>query len=124
MHIVTYNTEMYKDFAAAAGSPKGLAVISVLFKLDNNERDDQERTGLDTFGDFMSKLSAVIGSGTTTEVSVFNPSVLLPSDTQNFYRYYGSLTTPPCTENVQWTVMRDTLPVTSEQVSDVSSVLF
>ncbi|XP_050731452.1 uncharacterized protein LOC127006012 isoform X2 [Eriocheir sinensis] len=34
---------------------------------------------------------------------------LLPLDDSVFYRYEGSLTTPPCTENVMWTVFQDSL---------------
>ena len=28
-----------------------------------------------------------------------------------FYHYQGSLTTPPCTENVNWFVYKDVLPI-------------
>ncbi|XP_045133581.1 uncharacterized protein LOC123517513 [Portunus trituberculatus] len=34
---------------------------------------------------------------------------LLPFDDSIFYRYEGSLTTPPCTENVMWTVFQESI---------------
>ncbi|XP_065868733.1 alpha carbonic anhydrase 7-like [Euphorbia lathyris] len=37
-------------------------------------------------------------------------------DTGNFYRYTGSLTVPPCTENVIWTISKKIKDVTNEQV--------
>lgn len=44
-----------------------------------------------------------------------NPAELLPED-RDYYRYNGSLTTPPCTEGVRWLVMKNPVPVSKEQV--------
>ncbi|XP_042241758.1 carbonic anhydrase 7-like [Homarus americanus] len=44
-------------------------------------------------------------------VTPINLRQLLPFDPSIFYRYNGSLTTPPCTENVMWTVFRRPLLV-------------
>ncbi len=40
---------------------------------------------------------------------------LLPAD-RRYYTYMGSLTTPPCSEGVQWIVMRQPVTVTPEQL--------
>ena len=40
---------------------------------------------------------------------------LLPVD-RKYYTYMGSLTTPPCSEGVQWVVMRQPVTVTAEQI--------
>ncbi len=40
---------------------------------------------------------------------------LLPADSR-YYTYMGSLTTPPCTEGVQWVVMRQPVTVAPEQI--------
>ena len=45
----------------------------------------------------------------------------------DFYRYSGSLTTPPCNEVVQWTVVKDTMKIsrrTMEKMVSFSKVLF
>jgi len=42
---------------------------------------------------------------------------------QNFYRYKGSLTTPPCSEGVHWIVMADIWQISPEQMSKVVSYL-
>lgn len=45
------------------------------------------------------------------------PLSLLPSLNQRFYSYKGSLTTPPCSEVVNWVVMRDPVKISYEKVS-------
>jgi carbonic anhydrase len=40
---------------------------------------------------------------------------LLPAD-RKYYTYMGSLTTPPCSEGVQWVVLRQPVTVTAEQI--------
>ncbi|MGH9360488.1 MAG: carbonic anhydrase family protein, partial [Thermoanaerobaculia bacterium] len=44
------------------------------------------------------------------------PSLLLPAD-RGYYRYDGSLTTPPCTEGVRWHVLRGEITVSPAQVA-------
>ena len=45
-----------------------------------------------------------------------NLAQLLPEN-RNYWTYMGSLTTPPCTENVLWMVMKQAVPVSAEQVA-------
>jgi carbonic anhydrase len=40
----------------------------------------------------------------------------LPDCRATFARYNGSLTTPPCSENVVWTIFTEPVEVSSEQV--------
>ncbi len=42
-------------------------------------------------------------------------SELLPTD-RRYYTYMGSLTTPPCSEGVQWVVMRQPVSMSPEQI--------
>jgi carbonic anhydrase len=41
----------------------------------------------------------------------------------NAYHYKGSLTTPPCSENVDWLVLRDKVTMSAEQIKAFSSRL-
>jgi carbonic anhydrase len=46
----------------------------------------------------------------------FNPRHFLPAD-REYYRYEGSLTTPPCSEGVHWLVLKDPITVSSEDLA-------
>jgi carbonic anhydrase len=53
------------------------------------------------------------------EVNVFD---LLPFR-KGFYRYAGSLTTPACSESVQWFLMQDPVPITRDAVKKLHSLI-
>ncbi len=59
---------------------------------------------------------------TVANASTVNAMDLLPSDRAHV-RYDGSLTTPPCSEDVLWHVMRRPIPVTPEQVETFRRVI-
>lgn len=52
---------------------------------------------------------------TLTLTSDISPLEILPSD-RDYYRFNGSLTTPPCTEGVRWIVMKDQITASKEQI--------
>ena len=45
-----------------------------------------------------------------------DPNGLLPAR-QNYYRYEGSLTTPPCSETVDWLVLADYIEVAEVDIA-------
>jgi len=48
-------------------------------------------------------------------------SALLPAD-RGYYTYQGSLTTPPCTENVTWFVLKHPVTVSPEEIEKFSKL--
>lgn len=46
----------------------------------------------------------------------FNIASLLPVNLKYYYRYNGSLTTPPCYQAVRWTVFNQTMMISRDQV--------
>ena len=42
---------------------------------------------------------------------------------RDYYRFNGSLTTPPCTEGVRWIVMKNSVPVSQQQIQAFSQVI-
>jgi carbonic anhydrase len=67
------------------------------------------------FGKIMPSMPASADSS-PTETSTLNLASILPKDVSVF-RYSGSLTTPPCSEGVLWSVLREPIEMSSEQVT-------
>lgn len=53
---------------------------------------------------------------------LIDPNKLLPTDKKYFY-YSGSLTTPPCTEGVEWIVMSNPIEASKEQIQRLSQMM-
>jgi carbonic anhydrase len=66
-------------------------------------------------GEPNSALASLLRSPSATSALRLDLNQLLPSTTEH-YEYVGSLTTPPCTEGVQWIVMRSPLSLSAEQL--------
>ncbi len=108
---MSYDTKFYANVAEAKVSPDGLAVVGVLFSMTS-----ANTTSLSGFSDMMAKMDAIKAADSKAPMNAFKPYVLLPSGSNEFYRYEGSLTTPPCTQNVMWTVLKKPLTVSRAQV--------
>ncbi len=52
----------------------------------------------------------------------FDASALIPSD-KDYYRFNGSLTTPPCSEGVRWLVIKDPQTISAEQIKKFENVM-
>jgi carbonic anhydrase len=49
------------------------------------------------------------------------PGALLPAE-RGFFRYQGSLTTPPCSEGVLWSVFRQPIEASAEQIRQFAEI--
>lgn len=52
----------------------------------------------------------------------FTLSTIFGSNLTSYYTYEGSLTTPPCTENIIWTLSKETLKINQEDFIKFQSV--
>ena len=53
--------------------------------------------------------------------AMFNPRDLLPSS-QSYMRFMGSLTTPPCTEGINWHMLMSPITASAEQIAAFQTV--
>ena len=98
----SFPLEVHFVHQAAEGD---LAVLGVFFKLG------AENAAL---APFWSALPKVAGAPVKSETTI-RPAALVPA-TQAHYRYAGSLTTPPCSEVVNWLVYSTPVEISDAQV--------
>uniref|UniRef100_A0A915E2P8 Carbonic anhydrase n=1 Tax=Ditylenchus dipsaci TaxID=166011 RepID=A0A915E2P8_9BILA len=93
--------------------PDGLAVVGIFLNVGTDGR---------ALATLTSGLDQVVNYGDSTQIFDYAPRVNLPGDTENFYRYEGSLTTPGCNEAVIWTVMAEPISITKTQLKILQAV--
>ncbi|UYV78013.1 CA14 [Cordylochernes scorpioides] len=108
LHVVHYNTK-YASFGKAVGKPEGLAVVGVLFEV--RKKDNPILAPL-----IKAIEQAVRPGGERVRVQGLKLKSLLPESLSPYYRYSGSLTTPPCSEGVVWTLLADRPYIGAEQL--------
>lgn len=81
-----------------------LAVVAVLFTLGKENAALRE---------VFAKLPKTAGATAKLDAAI-NPTDLLPAD-RAYYRFMGSLTTPPCSEGVRWQVLKQPVELSSAQ---------
>ncbi|KAM7030831.1 carbonic anhydrase 6 [Acridotheres tristis] len=106
LHIVHYNSN-YSSFEEAKDKPQGLAVLAFLYTDGHFENT--------YYSEFISKLARIRFAGQSTTLSSLDVQAMLPENLSHFYRYQGSLTTPPCSESVIWTIFHSPVVLSHTQ---------
>ena len=73
------------------------------------------------FASVWDNMPAEEGDPVTIEGAYVNVSDLLPAD-RSYYRYSGSLTTPPCTEGVNWHVLATPVELSADQLAQFRAI--
>ncbi|KTF85176.1 hypothetical protein cypCar_00028026 [Cyprinus carpio] len=114
IHVVHYNSK-YADLIEAASKADGLAVLGGFIGIGLHDNDNYEK--------ILSALTDISIEESDTEIPGFNVRHLLPDSLDRFYRYNGSLTTPPCFQTVSWTVFNDSIRVSRRQLAALEDTL-
>jgi carbonic anhydrase len=109
-HLVAgkaYGMEMHLVHKNSAGD---IAVIGVLFK------EGKQNEVLESIWENIPSTVDKIAVNKTININDLLPNNL------SYYRYEGSLTTPPCSENVKWHVLSTPLEVSPQQIEKFEAI--
>ncbi|KAJ6864817.1 alpha carbonic anhydrase 1 [Populus alba x Populus x berolinensis] len=113
---VQYAAELHVVHLSDSGA---IAVVSMLYELGDADP-------------FISKITKKLGdlakdacAGNEEAQIPIGPldNKLLRKNTRKYYRYIGSITSPPCTENVIWNVLGKVRTISKEQVEALKAPL-
>lgn len=117
MHLVHYKASLPNiSMALEQGDPDNLAVIGIFFKVSDNANPGLAK--------LLPRIAEVKDAKAHIEDAPTFPlnSLLDMVDLNSFYRYEGSLTTPTCNEIVQWTVLKNPISISKEQLNSLRSL--
>lgn len=111
VHLVHRNTK-YDSVEGAAGEHNGLTVLGLIYGTYSSRI-------LGGFREISDCLQFIQHFGNSTSLIYnFNPGKAFPVDKmEGFFNYVGSLTTPECSENVNWIVFNDVQRISEIEVS-------
>uniref|UniRef100_F7CPH5 Alpha-carbonic anhydrase domain-containing protein n=1 Tax=Monodelphis domestica TaxID=13616 RepID=F7CPH5_MONDO len=104
LHVVAFDCSKYPTYDVAKTKPDGLLVLAILIKWPNSSP-------------FLSLL------GQSTNLTSLNLKGMMPPNTVNMFTYNGSLTTPPCTQNVRWMIFANLATISTNQVNSHSPAI-
>ncbi|KAL7989136.1 hypothetical protein Chor_008055 [Crotalus horridus] len=109
IHVVHYSSH-FESIQEAASEPGGLAVLAAFLQVGVETNEPYQH--------ILKHLSEI-----KEEVAGFDVAKLLPDDFGRYFRYNGSLTTPPCYQTVNWTVFNQTVRLSQKQISMLEDTL-
>jgi len=114
LHLIYYR-EDFSDYYAAQMSEldNAIVVLAVMYELSDTAEND-------VIAAVLAQQANIASPNWGIDLTEnFAMTSLLPRDLTHYARYSGSLTSPPCSEVVTWTVFMETLPVTAAQVDQM-----
>ncbi|VDM50562.1 unnamed protein product [Toxocara canis] len=93
----------------AARIPYGIAILAVFFAISDTPSQLRQLENL-------FDMTTAFGSYNSV---TYRANDLLPEDREVWFLYSGSLTTPPCSENVIWTLLAEPIYVEESQLEEL-----
>ncbi|XP_037109714.1 receptor-type tyrosine-protein phosphatase zeta isoform X3 [Syngnathus acus] len=116
MQIYCFEPQRFDSFQQSVKSGGRLTALAVLFEAISEEDNAN-------FAPVIDAVDSVSRYGKSAQVAPFAPRALLPDSTDKYFIYNGSLTTPPCSETVEWIVFKNTVPISARQLETFCEVM-
>ncbi|XP_054280122.1 carbonic anhydrase 2-like [Macrosteles quadrilineatus] len=111
LHMVFYKTD-YSTMEKAMEYKDGLLVLALFYELDDANNDNV------VYSEIIRKFPEIEFPNTRTHLDLrLSLNVLLPFNTERYFTYKGSLTTPPCLEVVTWIDFKHPIYLSHQQLS-------
>ncbi|XP_026162191.1 receptor-type tyrosine-protein phosphatase gamma isoform X1 [Mastacembelus armatus] len=114
MQIYLYNSDDFDSLSAAIKERRIIAAMAVFFELGQNDNPAVDP--------IIQGLKGVVHHEKETNLRSFILRDLLPSSVNSYYRYTGSLTTPPCSKVVEWIVFSRPVYLSHSQLEAFYSI--
>uniref|UniRef100_A0A8D0D103 Receptor-type tyrosine-protein phosphatase gamma n=1 Tax=Sander lucioperca TaxID=283035 RepID=A0A8D0D103_SANLU len=114
MQIYLYNSDDFDSLSAAIKERRIIAAMAVFFELGQKDNPAVDP--------IIHGLKGVVHHEKETNLRSFILRDLLPSSVDSYYRYTGSLTTPPCIKVVEWIILSRPVYLSHSQLEAFYSI--